>query len=102
MDHKRFGDGPEHRVPWIQGLIRILENHLKVPAEAEEIASPPVRDILSLEVNVALGRIFEPGDETPRGRLATTGFADEPEDSALVSIETDRYDPVELDDMAAR
>src|SRR5437870_559050 len=84
MDHKWFGDGPEHRVSWIQGLIRILENHLKVPAEAEEIASPEVRDVLSLEVNVALRRIFEPGDETPRGRLSTTGFAHQPEDFSLV------------------
>src|SRR6058998_2367958 len=102
MDHKRFGDGPEHRVPWIQGLIRILENHLKVPAEAEEIASPEVRDVLSLEVNVALGRIFEPGDETPRSRLATTGFAHQPEDFALVEVETDPVDRVDLDDMAAK
>src|SRR2546425_11794431 len=102
MDHKGFGDSAEYRVPRIQGLVRVLEDHLKVPAEAEEIASPEARDVLSLEVNGALGRIFEPGDETTRGRLATTRFAGEPEDFSLVQVETNLVDRVDLDDMAAQ
>ena len=35
MDDERLADGAKHGVPRIQGLIRILEDHLDVPPEFE-------------------------------------------------------------------
>jgi hypothetical protein len=100
VDRERLGDRVEDSVPRIQGLVRILENHLEVPSESEEIAALKAGDILSLEIDVAFGRVLEPCDEPARRRLAAPGFTDEPEDFALVQVEADSIHGVDLNRIA--
>jgi hypothetical protein len=81
---------------------RVLEDHLDLQRRLARIRPPEFGDVAAAIEDAPLARLKEPGDHPPDGRLAGTGFADEPTTSPWRDVEIDAVDGVDLPGMDAR
>jgi hypothetical protein len=79
MDGKGLHDGFSDRQARVQRAERILEDDLHAPPHAAHLGRTQGRDIDALETDLAAGRLDQPEQQAPGGRLAAAGFPDEPE-----------------------
>ncbi len=81
-------------VPRVQRRVRVLEDHLHVPAHRTHSAHPEVSDVLALELDLAAGRFEQPGDQPPHRRLAAAGLAHDAQRLAGLDLEVEAVDRV--------
>jgi len=89
MDGQGLANDAPDRHTRVQARVRVLEDHLHLPAEAAEFAALQLREVLALEVHLTAGRPGELQDRLARGALATTGLTHEAERLATLYRERD-------------
>ena len=84
VDAQRFANDPADGHAWVERAVRVLENHLGLPAKSAEVG------------NLLPGKLNRPGrwlDESeqgpPESRLAAPAFADQADAFALVDCKRD-------------
>jgi hypothetical protein len=71
----------------------VLEDHREAPPpELAELGRIGLPDVLTVEQDLAEGRLNEPGQATDQRRLAAAGQAHDDEDLALLNVERDIAD----------
>src|SRR5581483_2260535 len=83
----------------VQRGERVLEDHLHVPTPLAERPALQVRDVLALELDLALGHVVQPHDHASEGRLAAPGLAHEPDGLARVDVQVHTVDGVDVADV---
>src|SRR3546814_12827526 len=61
-----------------------LEHHGKAAVGGAHVVDPP-----AIDLDIAAGHLFEPGDDPQQGRLAAAGWADEDDKLAIADVEID-------------
>jgi hypothetical protein len=84
---ERRADDRTHGVPRVERRVRVLEDHLYVPAQWAHCRLRHMGDVPALEDDLARGRLEQTGEQPARGRLATAGLADQGERLALLHRE---------------
>ena len=102
MDDQRLADDRADRHARVERGVGILEDDLHVAAQRAQRLAVERDDALAFEPHLARGRLDEPQDAAPGGRLAAAGFADEPQRLAGADLEADTVDRVHLLAGAAR
>jgi len=87
-----LGHDAADRHPRVQGRVRVLKDHLHPAAVGEELVALELGDVRALEQYLAGGRLIEPNDRAPGGRLAAAGLADERERLPALDREIDAVD----------
>ena len=87
-----------HRLPAVEGLVRVLEHHLRDAGAAAALggAAGRLRPVLALDRDGAGVRGLEAADDARRRGLAGTALADDPERRAGIEGEADAVDGDEL------
>ena len=96
---QRLADDPADAVARVQRRERILEHHLHPPPQRTQLALAELRDVLPVEQDASGGRLVQPQDRPPDGRLAAAGFADEPKRLAALDLERHVVDRTDVADM---
>jgi hypothetical protein len=71
-------DGAD-RVPGVERGVGVLEDHLDLAPYRAHLARPHMGDVVSVDHDLAAGRLVEPGQQAPGGGLAAPRFADQAE-----------------------
>ena len=100
LDLERGADDPANGVARVQGVVRILEDHLRLAADRQQRPRREVRDLLAVDLDRAAGRTDQHQDRPGRGRLARPALADEPKGLARVERQVDAVDGLHLADGA--
>src|SRR5262249_20439994 len=106
LDPQRSADDRTDGVPRVQRRVRVLEDHLYVPAQRPHGAGGQVRDVAAIEDDLPAGRFEQPGRQPAGTGLATGGLADEAERLPGTHGEVDAVDraygadPASQDDAA--
>jgi hypothetical protein len=87
-------------VPRVQRGVRVLEDHLHLAAQRTHAGCRQVGDVPAVEVDPTAGRLLEPGEHAPGGRLPAAGLADEAERLAARDGEVDAVDRLDCADLA--
>src|SRR5437899_12328256 len=82
VNEEGLRDRPQHAVTGIERFIRVLEDHLQIATEFEQLTRLEGREIDAEEQDPTLGRSHESGDEPALLRLSATALPDELEDLA--------------------
>ena len=85
----------------VQRRVRVLEDHLQVPAQRPNSRSLQAGELLALELARALAGGDEAEQRAPERRLARARLADEPEHLALAQVEADPVDGLHRARLAA-
>ena len=72
-----FGDDLAHTHPRIEGRKRVLENYLKRGARVSEFFAIQRKQIFSIEIHPAGGRLDETQNRTTYGGFAAPAFPDQ-------------------------
>src|SRR5215211_2400555 len=80
----------------VQGGLGVLEDHLHLAVERLALIALRLVDVLALEEHLAARRLVEPDQHPSCGRLATTGLADQTERLALVDLQLDSVDRLQV------
>ena len=99
MQQQRLGEDVADAHARIQGPERVLEHHLRVAAEAAQLAPAELQEPAAAHHDLALIRLDEPQQAAAERRLPRAALADEGERPALLDLEVD---PVDRDESAAR
>ena len=75
----RFGDDIAGGHARIERGKRVLKNDLHLPAVGTQAGFSQTRDVVSIDLDGAVGRLDQPQNGAADGRFATTGFADQAE-----------------------
>src|SRR5687768_7996186 len=67
VDDERLGDELEHRHPWVQRCIGVLEDELHSTAQAAQLLAVRGGDVLAAEHDPACRRIEAPEYRAPHG-----------------------------------
>ena len=89
---QRGADDVAHRLPRVQGAVRVLEDDLQLPPERAQIPLLQPRDVGALEQDLPGRRGQQPGDHPAGGRLAAAGLADQAQARARLQVEADAVD----------
>ncbi len=92
LQPERRADDGAHGVPGVQRGVRVLEDHLDVPAQRPDLPGAQVGDVHPLELHAAAGRFEQPGDQPAHCRLAAAGLADHAQGLPGVHREADPVD----------
>jgi len=87
MNFERFGENGADAETRIEGVVRVLKNHLNLFSVGAEVGTSQSTDDMTLVGNGAGGGIDEANDGTAEGRLARTAFANESEGATLFDFE---------------
>src|SRR5205814_4637225 len=89
-----------HPLVRVERSLRILEDHLHLPADSLEL--PPARagDVLAAEADRARRRLDEPHERPDQGGLAAARLADDAERFALVQLKRHVVDGVHMRHLA--
>ena len=85
----------------IERGIGILKDDLDVAAQDAKRVGFQRPDVLVLKINLARGRLDQAKHATSGGRLATAGFADQPEGFAAIDVKIDAVDGMDAAGLAA-
>src|SRR5713101_1035282 len=102
VNQEGFRNGPQDAMARVEGLIRILENHLEFPAEAKQLPSAEGGQVDALEPDRSLRRGLESGDQATGRRLAASALPDEREDLTLPQVEIDAVDGLDVQGFPAQ
>ncbi len=102
VNEEGFRDRAQHAVTRVQGFIRVLEDHLQIPPEFEQLTRLEGREIDAAEQDPTLGRGLESGDEPTCCRLSATALPDEPQDLASLEAEVDSVHRFHVDDVTSK
>ena len=80
----------------VQGGLGVLEDHLHLAVERLAFIALRLVDVLAPEEHLAPRRLVEPDQHPSCGRLATTGLADQAERLALVDLQRDPVDRLQV------
>ena len=80
----------------IERRVRVLEDDLHLAAHLAHRRRVQRQQLAPLEGDAAAGRLDEPDKAAPERRLAATRFADQPNRLAVVNVETDAVDRLDL------
>ena len=95
---ERRADDAAHSVARVQGVVWVLEDHLRLAANAYQLLRRETRDLLALDLDLALRRTHQHQDG-PRGRrLPRTAFTHESQGLPRVEGEVDAVDGLHLPD----
>jgi hypothetical protein len=76
MNFERFGENGADAETRIEGVVRVLKNHLNLFSVGAEVGTSQSTDDMTLVGNGAGGGIDEANDGTAEGRLTRTAFPD--------------------------
>src|SRR5438270_6250266 len=93
---QRSGENLTHPLARMQGGLRILEDHLHLPANRGELAAAGAGDVLPTKPNRAVSCVDQTDQRSDQSRLSTAGLADDPEGLPLPKLERDVVDGVHL------
>src|SRR6478609_5667983 len=99
MDDQRLAEDGADRHPRIEGGELVLEHELHVPPHRAQIGAAELADVLTIEHDLAVGRLDQAQHTASRRRLAAAGFADEAERLAAVDRERDPVDRINAADL---
>ena len=102
VDAQPLADAGADRRPRVERRVRVLEDDLHPAAERLELRSRQRRDVGAVEQDPAAGRLDQPQERAPDGRLATARLADEAERLAATDREADVVDRLHVADLAAQ
>ena len=101
VDLERLADDVADRHPRVQRGVRVLEHDLDVAAQPAHRARPSGAYMSSpSKVELPGGRLLQAHQQPGQGRLAAAGLADDAERLALVELEGDPVDGLDLADRA--
>ena len=100
VDREGRSDDRADRLPRVQRGIRILKDHLHLPAERPHLAPIQLGDVPAVELDRPGGRLDQLRDQTGSRRLAATGFAHETHRLAWIDAQRDVFDRVDGADLA--
>jgi hypothetical protein len=92
MDLQRVLDELRDGHRRVERRVGVLEDDLRLPAQRAELPLRHLRDLAPFELHTSLGRLDEPEDGAPEGRLAASGLADEAEHLAAPELDRDVVD----------
>jgi hypothetical protein len=101
VDRERLADDRADRLARVQRRVRVLEDHLRVAAELDQLLRLDVGDLLALELDRAAGRIEQAQQQAAGGRLAAARLAHQAERLAALDVEGDAVDGVHGADLLA-
>ncbi len=96
VDAQRLADDVPDAHARVERGIRVLEDDLHVAAQALHLGARGAHDVDALEGDLAGGRLDQAQHAAPGGRLAAPALADEPQRLALVDVEGDAVDRVDV------
>jgi ABC-type oligopeptide transport system ATPase subunit len=100
VDAQRIADDRAHPLARVERSVRVLEDHLHLPAQRLQLAAGELGDVAALEVDRARGELEQADDAAAERRLAATRFAHEPECLAGSHLEADAVHGVHPGDLA--
>ena len=89
VDAQPFADAVGDRCPWIEARVRVLEDHLHPAPIGLEVGALEAGDVLAVEADRSRGRIDQPQQQPPDGRLAAAGLANQSKRLAPLDVEAD-------------
>src|ERR671915_2603092 len=96
MRAQRLADDSSHAVPRIERRVRVLEHHLHASSQRAQVTLTEVRDVLSVEDDLAVGRLVQPQDRAADRRLAAARLSDEAKRLAALDVECDVVDRLDV------
>ena len=100
MDLERLADDVADRHAGVERGVRVLEDDLDVAAQLAHRAALLGVDVDPVEGQLAGGRLLQPHQHPAQSRLAAAGLADDAERLALVELEGDAVDGLDVADRA--
>ena len=100
--HERLGQGPPDAEARIERVVRVLEDELRLLAEAQGAGAVEPREVLALEGDPAGRRRRELQQQARDGRLAAAGFPDEARALAALEAKIDAIDRAHHAPLAAQ
>src|SRR5947209_12194555 len=100
VNDEGFADDGADRHARIERGERILEHELHVPPHRAQIVATELANVLTVEADLAVGRLDQAQHAAARGRLAAAGFADEAEGLAAIDRERHAVDRIDAADLA--
>lgn len=74
---QRFADGVEHRTPWAQRSLRVLEHHLHASVQLPALGPQHLGQLRALDLHRARGNRLQAGDHARQSALAAAALADD-------------------------
>jgi hypothetical protein len=100
VDHQRLADDLQHRHSRVERRERVLKNDLHVAPDRLQLAPRHRRQVhhlaLVTEPDLAGSRLRGPEHHPTGGGLAAAGLAHQPERLALLDLETDAIDRLDV------
>ena len=100
VDLERLADDVADGLPRVQRGVRILEDDLDVATQLAHRGTLLGVDVDSVEGQLAAGRLLQPHQHPAEGRLAAAGLAHDAQGLALVELEGDPVDRLDMADRA--
>ena len=95
VDRERVPDDRADPAARVQRTVRVLEDHLHVPAERAHPSTGQPADVLAVEGDRAGGDVVQPHDAAGQGGLAAAGLADQAQGLAAADLQADVLDRVD-------
>ena len=89
VDRERVADDRPDPAARVEGPVRVLENHLHVPAVRAHAATGQRADVVAVERDLPGGEVVQPHDAAGQRGLAAAGLADQAEGLPAADLETD-------------
>jgi len=70
LQPERGADDGADRMPGVERGVRVLEDHLDLAPQRPHLARPQVRDVVTVDHDLAAGRLVQPGQQAAGGGLA--------------------------------
>src|SRR4029077_18517786 len=93
-----FADDVADRHPGVERADRVLEDHLEVRPHLLHAALRDLCDVLALELDRPFGGLDQPQDRPAQGGLAAPRLAHQPQRLALIDIQVDAVDSLDVAD----
>ncbi len=100
MDLERLADRRADRFARVQRRVRVLEDHLHLAPDRLQPRALQLRDVLTVEADLARRRVEQAHDQPRRRALAAARLADDPERLAAHHVEVDPVDRLHRADFA--
>ena len=98
MDPERLADDVAHGHPRVEGGVRVLEDDLELATNASHLFAVEARDVAAIRDDRARSRLDQLQNRARQSRLPAARLADEPERLALLHLEIDAVDRMDLTD----
>ena len=100
VEDERLADDVADRHPRVERGVRVLQHDLDVAPQPAQLAWLEARHLAAEQLDRALGRGLQAHQQPAEGRLAAAGLAHDAEGLALVELERDAVDGLDVADGA--